>query len=135
MAGESSVYEIYAKDVFEHIDNEKFRGNRGKIWVLNEAYRVLKPDGILEFLVPAVSLTDGRVNPGAFADPTHVSFWTYDDRYYFCEQWNNQQGERGRLGPAYGIKAVFREVLWRIEEYGSGYERRSKLHAILQAIK
>ena len=131
----STVNEIYAKDIFEHIDNAEFPGNKGKIWVLNESYRVLRPNGILELIVPCVYLRDGRVNPGAFADPTHVSFWTYDDRYYFCKEWNNKLGERGRLGPAYGITAVFDPIKWDLEEYGAGHERRSKIHAVLRAVK
>ena len=138
---ESSVDEIYAKDVFEHIEGRRYfhtpyyRGNRGKIWVMNESHRVLKPGGILEFLVPAVHLKDGRVNLGAFTDPTHVSFWTQDDKYYFCTEWNNPQGERGRLGNAYGITALFDIKLWALEEYGAPHERRSKLHGILIAVK
>jgi predicted SAM-dependent methyltransferase len=136
---DSVVDEIYAKDVFEHIEGEffadKYRGNRGKIWVMNESHRVLKPGGILEFLVPAVHLKDGRVNLGAFTDPMHVSFWTQDDKYYFCTEWNNQQGERGRLGDAYGITALFDIEFWQLEEYGAPHERRSKLHARLRAVK
>ncbi len=131
----STVDEIYAKDVFEHVDNASFPGNRGKIWVLNESYRVLKPGGLLEFLVPCVHMADMRMNPGAFADPTHVSFWTYDDRYYFTEEWNNPGGERGRLGPAYGIECRFAVDKWTLEEYGAVGERRSKVHAILRAVK
>jgi len=102
---------------------------------MNEAWRVLKPGGILDLAVPCVALADGSVNPGAFADPTHVSFWTLDDRYYFCEPWNNPAGERGRLGPAYGITALFRQKHWGLHEYGSDKERRSKVHAILEAVK
>ena len=132
---DSSVDEIYAKDVFEHIDNVELRGNRGKIWVMNESHRVLKPDGVLEFLVPVVLMNDGRVNPGAFADPTHVSFWTPDDKYYFCSHWNNPQGERGRMGSAYGITALFDIRRWDVTEYGLSYERRAKLHAVLHAVK
>lgn len=132
---DSTVDEIYAKDVFEHVDNAEFPGNKGKIWVLNESYRVLKPNGLLEFLVPCVHLADGRVNLGAFADPTHVSFWTQDDKYYFTEEWNNPQGERGRLGPAYGIKCRFKIAEWKLVEYGASHERRSKVHAILWAVK
>lgn len=131
----STVGAIYAKDVFEHVDNLSFPGNKGKIWVLNESYRVLKPGGLLEFLVPCVHMVDMRMNPGAFADPTHVSFWTYDDRYYFTEEWNNPGGERGRLGPAYGITCRFDVVKWDLEEYGAPHERRSKVHAILRAVK
>ena len=132
---DSTVDEVYAKDVFEHVDNSSFPGNKGKIWVMNETYRVLKPGGVLTLIVPCAYLRDGRMNPGAFADPTHVSFWTYDDRYYFCEEWNNSRGERGRLGPAYGINAVFRPRSWELVEYGAPDERRSKIHAVLEAVK
>lgn len=133
---DNSIDVIYAKDVFEHIDNAEFPGNKGKIWVLNEAHRVLKHRGWLEFFVPCVMLSDGRVNPGAFCDPTHVSFWTEDDRYYFCTEWNDPiTGERGRLGPAYGVTALFDLDHWTARDYGEGRERRSKLHALLSAVK
>ncbi len=124
---DSSVDEIVAHDVFEHLPS--------KIHTLNEAHRVLKSGALLDLWVPVVSLSDGRVNPGAFADPTHTSFWTMDDRYYFCEEWNNPSGERGRLGPAYGITCLYRPLRWELFEYGTGAERRSKLKAHLRAVK
>lgn len=125
--GDSEVQEIVAFDVFEHLPSI--------IHTLNEAHRVLAAGGRLHFKVPAVALADGRVNPGAFCDPTHRSFWHQDVRYYFCEQWNNPQGERGRLGAAYGITALFRERQWGLVEYGQGAEKRSKIDAILEAVK
>jgi SAM-dependent methyltransferase len=133
---DSTADVIYAHDVFEHLGRRATNemGAWGKAWPMNEAHRVLKPGGILDLAVPCVCLKDGRVNPGAFADPTHVTFWTLDDRYYFGEEWNNPRGERGRLGPAYGITAVFRGE-WRLEEYGQGPERRSKIFASLEAVK
>jgi len=124
---DSSVDEILAHDVFEHL--------KSKVRTMNECWRVLKPGGVLDLAVPCVMLADGRVNPGAFSDPTHKSFWTMDDRYYFCEEWNNPQGERGRLGPAYRINALFRPRKWELFEYGAGAERRSKVRAILEAVK
>lgn len=132
---DSTIEEIYAHDVFEHLDNIRWPGNKGKIWAMNEAWRVLRPGGILDLAVPCVSLANGGFNAAAFADPTHVSFWTADDRYYFCEEWNNPQGERGRLGGAYGIKAVFREIKWQVRDYGSEGGRRSKIFARLEAVK
>lgn len=142
---DSTVDEIYAHDVFEHLSQEvgciafwgeELRRTRvsPKIWCMNEAFRVLKPGGILDLAVPCAMLSDGRMNPGAFADPTHVSYWTLDDRYYYGEEWNNPQGERGRLGPAYGIKALFRGE-WKLMEYGAAHERRSKVVAMLRAVK
>lgn len=133
--GDGIVDYILAHDVAEHIDNLRYRGNKGKIWFLNEAHRVLKAGGTLDIWVPTVSLSDGTINPGAFADPTHVSFWTNDDKYYFCEEWNNLQGERGRLGPAYGITALFKIRSWQVSDYGNPGERRSKLRAMLEAVK
>ena len=143
---DGSVEYILALDVFEHIHGcyqffrdspfgarETHLGN-GKIHCMNEAHRVLEPGGILELAVPCVHMADGRVNPGAFADPTHRTFWTVDDLYYFGEQWNNPEGERGRVGPAYGITALFRGS-WTLYEYGNGAERRSKIRARLEAVK
>lgn len=122
---DSSVDELYAHDVAEHMN---------QIWFMNEAFRVLKPGGKLDLAVPAIALEDGRVNPGAFCDPTHISWWSLDTRYYYNVEYNNPQGERGRLGPAYGIKALFRGA-WRMYEYGNGPEKRSKITAILEAVK
>jgi predicted SAM-dependent methyltransferase len=124
---DSSVMEICAYDVFEHLPF--------KIHAMNEAWRVLEAGGVLDLRVPCVMLADGRVNPGAFADPTHRSFWTMDDRYYFCEDWNTPQDERGRFGAAYGIQALFRIREWRLVEYGQRETRRSKIMALLEALK
>lgn len=124
---DGTVEHILAFDVLEHLYS--------KIWAMNEAHRVLEPGGVLDLAVPCVMLSDGRVNPGAFADPTHHTFWTLDDRYYFCEEWNNPQGERGRLGPAYGITALFSVVRWEAIDYGAGREQRSKLYGKLVAVK
>lgn len=123
--GDGTVDDIYAHDVAEHMN---------QIWFMNEAHRVLRPGGKLDLAVPAVALADGRVNPGAFCDPTHVSWWSLDTRYYFNVEWNNPQGERGRLGPAYGITALFRGA-WKMHEYGAADERRSKITAVLEAVK
>lgn len=124
---DDSADEILSWDCFEHLPS--------KIHTLNEAWRVLRPGGRLDMRVPCVMLADGRVNPGAFADPTHSSWWTMDDIYYFDQRWNNPEGERGRLGPAYGIVAVFRAIKWELLEYGKPSERRSKVVAILEAVK
>jgi len=77
----SSVHYIRAIDIFEHL--------RDSIHTMNEAYRVLKPGGILEILVPS---TDGR---GAFQDPTHVSFWNVHSFSYY----SRGKGGRAHLYP------------------------------------
>ena len=132
---DSSVDEIYAHDVFEHISPQDWTPSIApKIWCMNESWRVLKPGGLLDLAVPCVMLSDGRVNPGAFADPTHQSYWTLDDRYYFGEEWNTPRDERGRFGVAYGITALFRGA-WILRDYGDEHGRRSKIFAKLEAVK
>lgn len=89
---ESSVDEIRAWDFIEHLPN--------KIFTMNEAWRVLKPGGVIKILVPT---TDGR---GAFQDPTHVSFWNRNSFFYYeinhpCHK---------RFARAYGITAKFQTV-------------------------
>jgi SAM-dependent methyltransferase len=66
---------VKAHDFLEHIDMK----NRVKI--MEEIYRVLKPGGIFNFIVPS---TDGN-NRGAFADPTHVSFWNEVSFWYYLD--------------------------------------------------
>ncbi len=159
---DSSVDFILAQDVFEHIHN--FRpGNLGKLHCMNEAHRVLKPGGILDMTVPHFILADGSVNPGAVADPTHCTWWTWDDQFYFSEQFNSarvdgtyggaiEQGERYRLGPSYGITARFRfpqlrqlakgtwvaepnhsGLVWKVRE--DAYGARTKLLGRIEAVK
>lgn len=87
---DSSIDEIRAHDIFEHLKNKRF--------TMNEAWRVLKAGGLLDLFVPT---TDGR---GAFQDPTHVSFWTPNDLFYFVEDF----AEWKRFAVSYGITARFR---------------------------
>jgi hypothetical protein len=111
---DSSVQEIKAWDIFEHLPS--------KLHTMNEAWRVLKPGGQLDLLVPT---TDGR---GAFQDPTHTSFWTPNDLFYFCDRY----GEWRRFRVSYGITAHFRLISQTHEECPN---RVWKLRAILEAIK
>jgi len=66
---DDSVETIHAKDIFEHLPDQ--------IHTMMEAYRVLKPGGMLHLWVPT---TDSLA---AFADPTHKSFWNVNTFYYF----------------------------------------------------
>jgi len=127
----SSVDEIRAHDIFEHLapyipgypDNVVLR--YPKIAVMNEAYRVLRPGGILDLFVPT---TDGR---GAFQDPTHKTFWTPNDLWYFCDA----HAEWRRFHVAYGITANFRIVEASHRQYGRTEDNVWKLKAVLEAVK
>lgn len=111
---DSSVMELKAWDIFEHLPF--------KLHTMNEAHRVLVSGGRLDLFVPT---TDGR---GAFQDPTHVSFWTPNDLFYFCEEYV----EWRRFRIAYGITAHFRVISQSHMEYPN---RVWKLRVILEAVK
>jgi predicted SAM-dependent methyltransferase len=108
--GDSTVDEIYAADIFEHIgDIPRLIGDvldanyRGRHWsarihVMNEAYRVLKPGGILRMECP-----DAAKGCGQWQDPSHVTPWTPNGLQYFQAgslAWN-------RFHLTYGIVARF----------------------------
>ena len=81
----NSIDEIKAYNFLEHVPIGKTIG------LIEEIYRVLKPNGYFKHLTPS---TDGR---GAFHDPTHVSFWNVNSwLYYTNPDWN-----------IYDIKALF----------------------------
>lgn len=84
---DDSIEEIMAFDFLEHIPLGK------TVSVIEDIYRVLKPDGRFEHFTPS---TDGR---GAFQDPTHLSFWNINSWYYFSDTVVNEE---------HGIKAKFR---------------------------
>ena len=110
----SSIDALNAWDIFEHLPD--------KLQTMNEAHRVLKPGGILDLFVPT---TDGR---GAFQDPTHRSYWTPNDLFYFCPEF----AECVRFAKSYGITAKFRIQGQDHREYPN---KVWKLRAILTAIK
>jgi len=67
---DSSVGVIRAHDILEHLD---------PIHAMNEAHRVLVPNGVMDILVPS---TRGE---GAWCDPTHKSFWNSRSFRYYTE--------------------------------------------------
>ena len=67
---------ILAFDFLEHLIPNK------NIMIMEEIWRVLKPCGIVEIIVPS---TDGN-NTGAFQDPTHYSFWNQTKFRYFVDE-------------------------------------------------
>jgi len=111
---DSTVDEIRAWDLIEHL--------RSPINTMNEAFRVLKPGGKFDIIVPT---TDGR---GAWQDPGHVSFWNRNSFFYF----EHRNPHLTRFAPANGVKCAFRilqsDQQWLADEV-------SKLHVVLEAVK
>jgi predicted SAM-dependent methyltransferase len=138
---DSSVDEIYAADIFEHIGDiprldcyeRGPMGGRhwsGRIHVMNESWRVLKPGGILTMECP-----DAAKGCGQWQDPTHVTPWTPNGLQYF------RQGTPAykRFAKAYGITARFNVLSVnerKYEEMVCGVRCEVwKFTAVMEAIK
>jgi hypothetical protein len=110
---EGSISLVRAWDIIEHLPD--------KIHTMNELWRVLQPGGRAEIVVPT---TEG---PGAFQDPTHVSFWNRRSFLYY-EAGNPY---RERFARSYGIRARFRVVQERTDRSMDG----PRLTIVLEAVK
>ena len=164
---DSSVDEIYAADIFEHIGDCRHTGKQicsacyrprrgeasgcqicgmmpcyesnphcqirhwsGRIHVMNESWRVLKPGGILRMECP-----DAAKGAGQWQDPTHVQPWTPNGIQYF------QDGSQAwkRFHDAYGILARFKVHSITEQSYtemaGSCRCEVYKFAAVLEAMK
>ena len=84
--GDDSVDFIEANNFVEHVERKYWKS------LFNECWRVLKPNGILQIVVPNAS-KDISI---ALADPTHVSLWVDGTLKYLT-------GERPRNAD-YGFK-------------------------------
>jgi len=97
-----SIDDIYCNHVLEHTSDV--------IHVMNEFYRVLKPDGELYIGVPLVGVTDDKSNfifgAGAYLDPTHVKYYTKDSFKYWVKGFMNNTNV--------GIRGFFIEKQMRI---------------------
>ena len=177
---DSSVDEIYAADIFEHIGDcqhvgfqicpncygapfegkewERTRRSRqggasgcgicgimpcmcllrhwsGRIHAMNEAWRSLRPGGILTMECP-----DAAKGAGQWQDPTHVSPWTPNALQYYTDG----SPAHKRFAAAYGIAARFKvlsmterlysETAGELSGYGVGCNVW-KFTARLEAVK
>ena len=98
---DNSIDEIACYEFLEHMSHERDNPDKldALIWVMNEMWRVLKPDGILKGKCPH----EGGEN--AFADPTHqrVILAATFDYFTGTNKYNSNQPARPRLA-SYGAK-------------------------------
>jgi len=111
---------VSAFDVLEHIPRQAidFYTREVKLPFINlmdEIWRVLKPDGMFYAYTPAFPSTQ------AFQDPTHVNFITEETHQYFCSA--NAYSKR------YGFKGQFEliEAQWMYATYAETSKRNSKI--------
>lgn len=115
---DSSVDEVRAHDVFEHLPD--------RIRTMNELHRVLRPGGIATIEVP-----NAAKGAGFAQDPTHVSQWCRNSFQYF----RGESFAHNRLARSYGITARFKVLSLTEREYKDEFEPVWKITAVLQAIK
>jgi len=115
---DSSVDEIVAHDIFEHLAS--------RIHTMNELWRVLKPGGRATIEVPSAAKGAGFAQ-----DPTHKTPWCMNTFQYF------QDGSFAvqRLAKSYGILARFRVLSLTEREYQDAHEKVWKITAVLEAVK
>jgi SAM-dependent methyltransferase len=113
---DSTVDELRAWDLLEHL--------RSPIQSMNEAWRVLKPGGRFDIVVPT---TDGR---GWAQDPTHVCWPPFNRNSFFYYEHGNPH--LTRFAPMNGVKCAYR-ILFSDEKLL--VDQVSKLHIILEAVK
>lgn len=115
---DSSIDEIRAHDVFEHLPS--------RVHTMNELHRVLKPGARATIEVPSASKGAGFAQ-----DPTHLTPWCMNSFQYFEEG----SVATKRFARAYGITARFKVVHLSEYEYADVYEPVSKVLAVLEAVK
>ena len=136
---------VSAFDVLEHIprqsvDHQKKLIINPFIELMNEIFRVLKPDGLFYASTPAYP------SPEAFQDPTHVNIITEGTHQYFCGSKPDAQRygfhghflaiEAQRIYPKYSQTAE-RSLINRLKNAHKKYVKRSISHFVwqLQAVK
>jgi SAM-dependent methyltransferase len=113
---DSTVDYILAHDIFEHLTNP--------IHTMNEAWRVLRPGGRADIIVPT---TDGR---GWAQDPTHRCIPPFNRNSFFY--YTNGDIHYLRFHKAYGINGCFNVIS---EEHEQCLDQVIKLHILLEAVK
>jgi SAM-dependent methyltransferase len=118
---DSSVDEVLAFDVFEHLPDKRH--------TMNELWRVCKPGAIVRIQVPHATEGDG-----GHCDPTHCSYWTTSDFEYYHP--GIAERERFRNSPYYGVKADFKVLEMKKAKYGRNWGGHVvEISAVLECVK
>jgi glycosyltransferase involved in cell wall biosynthesis len=94
---DKSVGVFRAHDFLEHVQISQV------VVLMNMIYQKLVPGGFLLSHTPAVCDNAGRTGRGAFQDPTHVSYWSSNNTWYYTDR------EKAKYVP--GIKCRFQNII------------------------
>lgn len=118
---DSSVDEVLARDVLEHLPDKRQS--------MNELWRILRPGGIARIQVPHA--TDGD---GGHCDPTHCSYWTTSDFEYYHP--GIAERERFRSSTYYAVKADFKMIDIKTLRFKRSFGGHVvEIQAVLEAVK
>jgi O-antigen biosynthesis protein len=118
-----------AWDFLEHLSPMNGCSSRNVVSFMNRIYDKLADHGWLISATPAVSDREGKIGRGAFQDPTHLSYWSPNNFWYFTHK------EQAKYVPE--IRCRFQEVrVW--VDYPSEWHQATHLpyvFADLMAVK
>lgn len=116
---DSSVSEVRAHDIFEHLPS--------RIFTMNELHRVLQPGAKAIVEVPSAAKGSGQ-----WCDPTHVSPWCMNTFTYF----EDGSSAHRRFAKSYGITARFKVLeMKETPDPSHKYEPVWKITALLECVK
>ena len=96
---DSTVSVMRANMILEHVSDI--------IFVMNEIWRVLRPDGVIHIIVPH------ETSAMAWGDPTHKRVFNEESFGYFCSKWHggiNGKSNHYRVHKEYGIMCNFEMI-------------------------
>jgi len=96
---------VIAYDLLEHIPFVIYQDKQIKypiIYLMNEIWRILKPNGIFEMTVPCYP------SPFCFSHPTHTSVWTEDTIKFFLDIPPVFHPNWFKVKESYGIQCQFK---------------------------
>jgi O-antigen biosynthesis protein len=120
---DNSIFAIRANDFFQRVPTRKV------VTVINEMYRVLAPGGWIVSSTPSIDDGNGGVGRGAHQDPSHQSYWSANNFWYFTDI------KYANLLP--GLKAKF-QAMRVVTDYPSEWHTQNRIpyvHADLSALK
>lgn len=118
---DNSADEVFSQDFMEHLPPES------KVPVINEIWRILKPDGLMEHWIPNAGSTND------FGSPSHLSHWSlqqfehFDIDSYRYEKDHDYEGFKGKFR-----KVLAEYVNYKQELFGIFPQ---SIHVIYRAIK